>query len=236
MLVDCNSDLCKGGIQCPDDLESGYTLDPNWTNPGGPTVRYAELPLCYSTQGNLCNHTWEMTEIRNHVRDTIVTTSCIDDPILRKCLLDALHGVLAVPIYCKCKPLITDQWGCTFCNGICLDTQKIIDDFGYNINYWAAILLHEMVHWCMGCKFKRRDSQHPIAAASCMKACFPDYGTGSKDGWSEFGGGEHGWPSDWTQANCSICGQQEPGSPPVKRRTAPPSTASSPPDFIPKAP
>ena len=208
LLVDCNGERCKDGIQCPEDINSGYSLDPNWS---GAKSTYQEWGKCYieGKRGERCDNLGSSLagEIRSKIAGRVGGEGgCIRDPVLAKCILDKMY---TVPLYCNCEPLNSGDYMCTDCSGICVNSESVKK---FSITHLASFVLHELVHYCMGCVFKRptTNDAHAIAAATCQRWCFEGYGIPRQKGLPGEYGTRHGWRYQWDNyANCSVCGVPE---------------------------
>jgi hypothetical protein len=200
MLHDCTE--CDG-IHCSEDIEHDY----GWEHDGFTWKWDGQDPYFIIWPGYICNFD---PDIRYALADVgLQILSCISDIVLAECIYRSLELSYGPIFTCNCDADGKNTYSAyTSCRaGICVNTSKIKANSGDQYRkYLAAILLHELVHWCLMCKYKRPSPQHGIAAASCMKACFEGYGTGLPGSFDEYGGGEHGFPHQWDEKSCSVCG------------------------------
>jgi YD repeat-containing protein len=211
MSYSCSDPECSGGgnvaggppgIQCGEDVgASGLNYDiNNWVD--APDFDFGGTRLC-------TNNELDMMGLIIYI--AVIAQGCIKDAALAECVMKAVYDVGIGPfgpkIWCDCDKLDDYTWGFTNCErGICIDLDRIEKDFpDLNLNNAsAAILLHELVHWCMNCKFKRPWDQQIAAAETCHHWCFGDVKLSKNPNLLY---GYHGITVDWrNRNNCSICG------------------------------
>jgi hypothetical protein len=107
--------------------------------------------------------------------------SCIPDPALRSCIKGITNRLDL--FFCDCDTLkpLPIPIGCTECGGpeswgaICLNMERIkwlANDKGYTYSdLLAAVMFHEMMHWCLGCYFKRPNIEQAAITTICDSHC-----------------------------------------------------------------
>jgi hypothetical protein len=210
MAYSCSDPKCSGGenpaggppgVACAGDVgSSGLNYDTsNWVD---------EFDFDFGGKDKCRKDELNNMGLRIYVR--VVAQGCIRDAALAECVMESAYGGAFGPtIWCNCDNLPETQWGRTNCRrGICIDLDRIKnwpDTTSENLYYKAAgILLHELIHWCMYCKFRRPMDQQIAAAETCHRWCFSDvHLPGTLNEWY----GNHGIIVDYeNRKNCSICG------------------------------
>ena len=211
-ILICQMDLhpCTDcdGIHCPEDLKHDYGWEHGDFRSKWDYFENDWFGKRFNT-GYQCDFDTEVDSLALWIIIAKVGMgNCISDGALRACILKSITDRIYGPkYYCDCTDYDTN-YATTRCGrGICLNTRKIntLGNSNSRHIYIAAIILHELVHWCLWCKYKRPSPQHAIAAATCMRQCFEGYGPGDNPN-TEYGGGGHGWPNQWENpSNCSVC-------------------------------
>ena len=226
-LIARNCDSCEG-IVCPGDLKDCTSRSDAEAQYPGFAVDCDLAPdfQVYdpSDLEKFADYVEYIENIRTRMTSHIDSIDCIEDPLLKRCVMGSLSDpAFAPPIYLNCPQFCARKpgsgathYGCTSCvpPGICICVSNINQDaqkYHMTVNdFLDSVILHELIHWCMNCRFKRTSPGAGMVAYTCQFECYA-----ASYYWQEVAGqagdygsmaAGHGWPADWLEgANCAVC-------------------------------